>query len=100
VNNFSARWTGFLQPRHSESYTVTTISDDTVQLWIDGKPVIDAGTPHGVRMDKATIALQAGQRYAIRVEHTERTGEAHLKLLWSSPNTGQQIIPSTQLYPS
>ena len=100
ADNFSARWTGFVQPEYSEPYTFLTVSDDTVRVWIDGALVIDDATPHDARIDKGTVALQAGRRYAIRVDATERTGEAALKLLWYGPDLGQRIVPTRQLYPA
>jgi alpha-L-fucosidase len=69
-------------------------------VWIDGALVIDNATPHDARIDKATVALQAGRRYALRVDATERTGEAALKLLWYAPDGGQRIVPTRQLYPA
>lgn len=99
TDNFSARWTGWLEPRYTEPHTFTTISDDTVRLWIDGKPVITNTTPHGPTVDKGTVTLEAGRRYAITLEHTENGGEATMKLLWTSPNTPQQLIPTSQLHP-
>ncbi len=99
ADHFSTRWTGFLQPRFDETYTLTTVSDDTVRLWLDGRLLIDSATPHGPKVDKATITLQAGHRHRIRIDHTERTGEAHMKLLWSSPSQSQQIVPQRRLYP-
>lgn len=98
TDNFASRWTGLIQPRHSETYTFATLSDDTVRLWINGQLVISNTTPHAPAIDKGTIALVAGQRYTIRLEQTENGGEASAKLFWSSPNTSQQIVPTTQLY--
>ncbi|MFG2138047.1 alpha-L-fucosidase [Streptomyces sp. NPDC048650] len=98
ADHFSTRWTGSIQPRFDETYTLTTVSDDTVRLWIDGRPVIDSATPHGPRVDKGTVALTAGHRHRIRIDYTEGTGEAHLKLLWSSPSRPQQIVPQRQLH--
>jgi alpha-L-fucosidase len=100
TDNFSARWNGFIQPRFTETYTLTVFSDDTVRLWIDGQLVLDATTPHALRIDRVTVALVGGRRHAIRIEHSERTGEAYLKLQWSSPSQGQQIVPRSQLYPA
>jgi len=100
VDNFSARWTGFVQPQFTGEHTFLTVSDDTVQVWVDGKVVIDNPTPHGPVADKGTVVLQAGRRYAIRVDYTERTGEAYLKLIWANPQRKQRIIPTSQLYPS
>lgn len=99
TDNFSARWTGLVQPRHTETYTFSTLSDDTVQLWIDNQLVISNTTPHGPTIDKGSIQLTAGRRHTIRLQQTENGGEASAKLFWSSPNTPQQIVPTSQLYP-
>ncbi|QKW06441.1 alpha-L-fucosidase [Streptomyces sp. NA04227] len=98
ADHFSTRWTGRLEPRYSEEYTLTTVSDDTARVWIDGKLVIDAGTPHGPRVDQGKVTLKAGQKHTIKVEHTEGGGEAHMKLIWSSPHQSQQVVPATRLY--
>lgn len=98
ADRFSTRWTGSLQPRYSDTYTLTTVSDDTAKVWIDGKLVIDSGEPHDPRVDKGEVRLEAGKKYDIRVEHREQGGEAHMKLLWSSPNQRQEIVPRSQLY--
>lgn len=100
AETFSSRWTGTVEAPFSENYTFTTLSDDTIRLWIDDRLVIDNTTPHGPAIDKATVPLTAGHRHAIKVEHTEQGGEASMKLLWSSPNTPQQVIPVERLYPS
>lgn len=97
-DKFGVRWTGKLEPRRSETYTLTTVSDDMARVWIDGKLVIDSWTPHEPKIDKAQVALTAGKRHSVKVEYAEQTGEAHMKLLWSSPGQEQQIVPSTQLY--
>ncbi|MEW2526496.1 alpha-L-fucosidase [Streptomyces sp. NPDC047071] len=97
ADRFGVRWTGSVEPRRSETYTLTTVSDDVVRVWIDGKLVIDSWSPHEPKVDKARVRLEAGRRHALRVDYAEQTGEAHLKLLWSSPNQPQEVIPSTQL---
>ncbi|MEV6242419.1 alpha-L-fucosidase [Lentzea sp. NPDC051838] len=97
-DNFSARWTGFVQPRFSDTYTFLAVSDEIAKVWIDGKLVIDASAAHQARIDKGTITLQAGKKYAIKVDYAEKTGEAHFKLLWTSPNQNQQVVPVSQLY--
>ncbi|MFE0105897.1 alpha-L-fucosidase [Streptomyces sp. NPDC059009] len=97
-DRFSIRWTGSIVPRRTETYTLTTVSDDMARVWIDGKLVIDSWSPHEPKTDKAQIALTAGKRHAIKVEYAEQTGEAHMKLLWSSPGQEQQVVPRAQLY--
>ncbi|WP_327351357.1 alpha-L-fucosidase [Streptomyces sp. NBC_01304] len=100
ADRFGIRWTGTIEPRRSETYTLTTVSDDVARVWIDGKLVIDSWTPHEPRIDKAQVQLKAGTRHSIRIDYAENTGEAHMKLLWSSPGQEQQIVPATQLYAS
>jgi alpha-L-fucosidase len=100
VDAFAARWTGSVQPEFTGAHTFLTVSDETVKVWVDGKVVVDNSTPHGAAVNKGTLHLQAGRRYPIRVDYTERTGEAYLKLLWSNPYRKQRIVPAGQLYPS
>jgi alpha-L-fucosidase len=99
TDNFASRWTGSIEPRYSERYTFTAVSDDTVRLWIDGQLVIDHAAPHGPAVDQGSVTLSAG-RHDIRLEQTEQGGEAYMKLIWSSPNTPVQIVPRSQLYPA
>jgi alpha-L-fucosidase len=100
AESFSSRWNGTVVPRDTGEYTFTTVSDDTVQLWVDGKPLVSNLNPHGPTVDSGKITLVAGKRYSIKLEQTERGGEASMKLLWSSPNTPQQIVPAAQLFPA
>ncbi|WP_030022473.1 alpha-L-fucosidase [Streptomyces monomycini] len=100
ADHFATRWTGTIRPLYSQPYTLTVVSDDTVRVWVDGRLVIDSTVPHEPRTDRASVALTAGHRHTLRVEHTERTGEAHMKLLWSSPGQEQRIVPRSALYPS
>ncbi|MPZ81310.1 MAG: alpha-L-fucosidase [Actinophytocola sp.] len=95
---FSSVWTGQVEAPFTETYTFTTVSDDTVRLWVDGRLVIDNTTPHGPTVDQGTIALRAGHRHAIRLEQTEQGGEASMKLIWSSPNIAQEVVPAARLY--
>lgn len=97
-NGFSARWTGKVQPLYTESYTIKTISDDGVRVYINGKLLIDDWTVHSAKADTAKIDLQAGQLYDIRIEYYQETGKAGLELYWSSPSQKSEIISQKQLY--
>lgn len=56
--------------------------------------------PHGPTVDRGTIALRAGHRYSIRLAQTEQGGEASMKLIWSSPNLAQQVVPAARPCPA
>jgi alpha-L-fucosidase len=99
-SGFAARWNGFLQPRHTETYQISTLTSNTVRLWIDDKLVIDDWVDHGPGIHSISVPMVAGQRHKVRLDIKKESNEAAAKLLWSSPNTPQQIVPVTQLYPA
>src|SRR5258706_2421104 len=40
-STFSVRWTGYVKPAFSESYTFYTTADDGVRLWVNEQAVVD-----------------------------------------------------------
>jgi len=99
TENFSVRWIGQVQPQFPETYTFTTVSDDGVRLWVNGKQLIDNWMPHGTTEDNGTLALEAGKRYDLKLEYFQGSGGGSIKLLWSSPSQPRQLIPASRLYP-
>lgn len=97
--NFSVRWVGTVTPRYSEAYTFVTTSDDGVRLWIDDRMLIDHWEPDGSAEDTATLTLTAGRRYAIRLEYSQGTGAAVVRLQWESPSVDREVIPRERLLP-
>ena len=93
------RWTGQIQPQFSETYRFYTVSNDGVRLWVNGQRVVNNWTNHGTTENSGTIALTAGQRYAITMEFYEDTGNATARLLWSSPSTPKAVVPNARLFP-
>jgi hypothetical protein len=98
--NFTARWTGCVQPQYAEIYTFTTVANDGVRLWVNGQLLINAWTTNSsTTTNSASISLVDQQLYNIRMDYFQSTGNAGAQLFWSSPSTAQAIIPQTQLYP-
>ena len=97
--NFSARWTGQVQPEFTDTYTFTTASDDGIRVFVNGQEIINNWTDHGETYNSGTIALQGGQRYDVKVEFYQGGGGSEAHLYWSSACQASQIVPSTQLYP-
>jgi hypothetical protein len=98
-NNFSVRWSGWVQPRYSETYTFYTTSDDGVRLWVNGQQLINDWAVHGATERSGTLALAAGQFYDLRLEYFQGTGGSSAQLAWSSATQPKQIISRSQLYP-
>ena len=59
------------------TYTLRTISDDGVRVWVDGRLVIDSWTPHESKVDN--VALGAG-RHDVRVQYYQLRGWTELRL--------------------
>ena len=99
-DNTTVRWTGQIQPRYSETYTFSVIGDNGFRLWVNGQLLIDHWVDDwNIEHTGTPIALQAGQKYDIKVEYFNHTGGANLHLSWQSPSQPKQIVPEDALYP-
>ena len=59
------------------TYTLRTISDDGVRVWVDGRLAVDSWTPHESKVDN--VALGPG-RHDIRVQYYQLRGWTELRL--------------------
>jgi hypothetical protein len=59
------------------AFTLRTISDDAVRVWVDGALVIDRWDPHGSEVDYAAIA---GGRHELRVLYYQADGWTELRV--------------------
>ena len=96
-DDFSVRWTGELEPRYSQTYTLSTVSDDGVRLWLDGQLLIDNWSEHASTEDAVSVPLQAGRRHVVKLEYFELAGAATARFLWSSASQPRQVVPKSQL---
>jgi hypothetical protein len=98
-DDVTVRWTGRIQPRFSEAYTFSMIGDNGFRLWVDGRLIIDNWADNwDVEKLSAPIALQAGQRYDIKVEYFEHNGGSNLHLRWQSASQPKAAVPADALY--
>lgn len=81
-DSFSIRWTGALRPDVSGEYTLGAATDDGVRLWLDGKLLIDSWYDRGALLDRATVPLQAGKSYDLKIEYYENNGWSYAALVW------------------
>lgn len=98
VDNFSARWTGQVQPRYSGDYTFYITNDDGGRLWVNNQLLVDKWKDDGGTTVYGTILLNAGKKYDIKVEYYENTYGAKAKLEWSSVLQVREVVPTSQLY--
>jgi hypothetical protein len=102
VDNFTARWSGQVQPLYSQDYTFYDASDDGTRLWVNGQLIVDRWIPQGVTETASStiLPLVAGQKYDLVMEYFERSSSAEVHLRWSSASQVKEAIPMTQLYPA
>lgn len=84
----SVRWTGFIEPQFSETFTFAASG----KLMIDGKIIT------------GPVALSAGKRYPIKLEYSNTSDKPGASLAWSSAgiqkfSPGGELVPQSQLYP-
>ena len=101
VDNFSMRWNGELLPQFTQAYTFKIVCDGGVRLWVNGMPMLDEWEPTGtLRTLTASWSLTANQRTPIRLEYNDTTGNASIRLLWSSASQPEQVIPTARMFPT
>jgi alpha-D-xyloside xylohydrolase len=78
--NFSVRWTGFIQAPETGVYDFKTVSDDGVRLYIDDKPLINDWGVHAPTADHAQIPLIAHTRHKFRLDYFQGGGGAEIRM--------------------
>jgi parallel beta-helix repeat protein len=73
------------------TFTLRTISDDGVRVWVDGKLVIDRWDVHESIVDEVPIS---GGRHNLKVEYFERTGWAELRVEIVRPTPLRPYAPT------
>ena len=97
--DFSVRWTGQIQPPLSDTYTLTTVSDDGVRVWLDGKLLIDDWTAHSPANDTAVVRLEGGRKYPLKIEYFNGYGGGTFQLYWAGECHRKERVPTAQLSP-
>ena len=97
--NWTARWTGFLQAQYSEKYTIFLASDDGARLWLGSNLLIDDWDGTGLSEKSVSVDLQAGEKLPLRIEYRQSVANATIRIGWSSASTPRVIVPQSQLYP-
>jgi alpha-L-fucosidase len=109
-DNFSAQWTGYIQPEFSEEYEFSAMVDDGMRLYVDGKLILDlwkqgtegtdseAMREEGKLSNQGRIKLEKGKKHPIKIEYYETLQNARFHLFWQSPSVERQIVPQKSLF--
>ncbi len=96
---FSVRWTGSIEVPEDGAYSFYTLSDDGVQLWIDGRSVINRWEDISLEFTESSpLQLQAGKKYPFKLEYQENRYNATIFLFWQSEATGFEMVPQSAFW--
>lgn len=105
ADNYSASWDAYLQPTTAGNYTFQLDADDKARVLLDtGSGLVqilehgwDSPATIGTFKQSAPITLAVpvtpAQRYHLRVEHVETTGDARCRLQWRLGTSAYSNIP-------
>jgi beta-glucosidase len=85
-DDFGVRWTGFLRVPASGKYQIGATGLNAYEVYVDGKPVAETNDIHERSYHYATLDLEAGKSYAIRLDYHEFAGDACIRLVWAHPS--------------
>ncbi|HEY3779679.1 MAG TPA: TIM-barrel domain-containing protein [Fimbriimonadaceae bacterium] len=98
--NFSIRWSGTLGPvPETGDYHVAVRVDDGCRLFVDGKELIDDWNGHSETTDSATVHLDKGQSYDLRLEYLQLSSDDSCHLEWTLPSEVKTVISRTLWIP-
>jgi beta-glucosidase len=93
VNNFSARFSGYIVPDKLNYCTLYSYSDDGIRVFLDDKLVINNWTDHGPLYDIYQLKLEKGKEIKLVVEFYQHAGDAVLQLGWNFDLTTRKKSP-------
>jgi len=100
ADNFSIRLTGRITFPTAGTYIVKTLADDGTRVWLNDVLVVDNPVGGAAAVAGNTpIAVAAGESRRIRVDYSEQTSFASLKLEWSYNGGLDAIVPGSSLTP-
>ena len=95
-DNFSVRWVGRLNVAERGNYEFYLTSDDGSRLFIGDAVVVDNWGVHSLEAKQASVELEVGT-HPFRLEYFDGTGDAVIKLEWSSSTQPRRVVSSRDL---
>ncbi len=98
ATSYNVTWTGKLQARYSDWYTIYLVHGGTAFLSVNG---VTSGGMSSSGLDSVRVQLTAGQLYYIEVQYAnDISNSSFIRLEWQSDeNQVRGLIPGRFLYP-
>ena len=103
-DNFTAEWTGIIEPKYTEKYTFEIEAEDYAMLIVGDDTIINYTKPDANAAEsnaeealkhnatKATLKLKKGEQYPIKILYKETNLEAVMKLWWQSASQAKEYV--------
>ena len=90
ADDFSIRWTGYIVPPVSGTYSLGCWGMPTLDVWLEGEKILSHNTEHHAFHHEETVELEAGKKYKFVYEYKNWYGDGDARLLWAMPNPDMQ----------
>lgn len=100
ATTYSVRWTGQITVPVDATYSFYLTSSGGAKLWVNNQVFINDSGDHASKTVSATLNLNAGQKYDIRLDYTRINNPGAVKLEWSRASQTRGIIPQTAFTPT
>lgn len=87
VNDFGIRWTTWLVPPVTGTYSLGAWGSSDYKVIVDGDTVMRYRGEHHAFHKEVPLEMVAGERRKIEVLYKNHSGDADMKLLWALPRT-------------
>jgi beta-glucosidase len=96
-DGYSARWSGQLVPPVAGVYELSVSGDDGFRLFLDGRLLVeDWSDGRGTLVKSASVPLEAGRAYELRLEYYEAIRDAEIRLGWRLPGAKQPLAEALE----
>ncbi|MBN2057003.1 hypothetical protein JW905_18900 [bacterium] len=95
-DRFSVTWEGRLIVPVTDTYRISTTSDDGIRVWLGEEVVISNLEPHAPEWNHGEVRLEAGS-IPIFIEYTEVGGSTLCELYWSTGQRPMELVPVEHL---
>jgi alpha-D-xyloside xylohydrolase len=85
-SHFTVRWEGRIRAPETGKYEFEATSDDGVNLFVDGRQLMDEMYPAGLQRNFADAEFQAGSWHDIRFEYQQVDQGTEVELGWRTPS--------------
>lgn len=96
--DFTCRWTGYLVPLYSETYTFTLGHDNGGKLIVNGTTLVNTYASFGYQETSGVIALTAGVPVSLQVELDDEGVSWAIILKWQSASQALEVVPASRLF--